>query len=112
MPDAPDPPVSRYPGAVRAVTGASAMPYGYTVTVWSSGAVLMHAHGTPNVGDVFLFLAGALAGFAAVALAARAPSAAPLDVTRGEPAIAGVLHAGAAGVAVGAAAFLALLRSP
>ena|SRR5215211_2249260 len=57
--------------ALGTMVAASAAPYGYTVTIWSSGAVLMHSHGTPNVGDVFLFIAGALTGFALLSLAAQ-----------------------------------------
>lgn len=39
----------------------SAIPFGYTATIWCSGALLIHFRAQPNVGDVFAFLAGALA---------------------------------------------------
>lgn len=35
------------------------LPYGYTITVWSSGQVLVHTHGSPGIGYVFLLAAGA-----------------------------------------------------
>ena len=40
--------------AFSTIVSASAPPYGYTVSVWTSGAILMHFRSTPNVGDVFL----------------------------------------------------------
>ena len=57
--------------ALGTMVAASAAPYGYTVTIWNSGAVLMHSHRTPNVADVFLFIAGALTGFALMSLVAH-----------------------------------------
>ena len=46
--------------ALGTMVAASAAPYGYTVTVWSSGAVVVRAPGTPRVAEVFAFIAGAL----------------------------------------------------
>ena len=40
--------------ALGTVVLASAAPYGFTVSLWSSGALLIHFRGNPNVGDVFL----------------------------------------------------------
>ncbi|WP_135824340.1 hypothetical protein [Halorussus ruber] len=37
--------------------------YGYTLTVWGSGAMLIHPFGMPDLGTVFLFVLGALLGF-------------------------------------------------
>jgi len=48
----------------------SAAPYGYTLTVWTSGAVLAHARGLPTTLDAFLFMVGAVSGFGAVGGAA------------------------------------------
>jgi hypothetical protein len=47
------------PAALGETVTSSAAPYGYTLTVWASGAVLIRSHGTPSVGEVFLFVAGA-----------------------------------------------------
>jgi uncharacterized YccA/Bax inhibitor family protein len=41
-------------------------PYGYTLSVWTSGAVLTHAEGVPSSVDALLFMLGAVAGFATV----------------------------------------------
>lgn len=94
--------------ALGTIVAASAAPYGYTISIWSSGAVLMHFHGTPSVADVFGFLAGALTGFGLMGLLARG------GLTRGEPpahapdrVLAGAMHWLAAGAAVGAAALVA-----
>jgi hypothetical protein len=43
--------------AIGRIASASATPYGYTVSLWSSGALLIHFRGTPNVGDIYLFAA-------------------------------------------------------
>src|SRR4030095_9975506 len=51
---------------LRAVVAASAAPYGYTLTLWTAGAVTSHAQGLPSALDALLLLAGAVTGFAAV----------------------------------------------
>jgi hypothetical protein len=48
----------------------SIAPYGYTLTVWTSGAVLTHARGIPTTVDALLFMLGAVFGFALVGGAA------------------------------------------
>ncbi len=42
---------------------ASAAPYGYTLTIWGSGAVAMHRLGKPGVGEALLLMGGAVLGF-------------------------------------------------
>ncbi len=44
------------------------LPYGFTVTVWSSGQVLIHFHGVPGLGLISLFAAGAVAGYGSLRL--------------------------------------------
>jgi hypothetical protein len=55
-------------GLASALAGA-AVPYGYTLTVWSAGALLIRAHHRPSLADAFLFIVGAAAGFAVLHLA-------------------------------------------
>jgi hypothetical protein len=43
---------------------SSAAPYGYTLTIWTSGAVTTHARGLPTTWEALLLLAGAVCGFA------------------------------------------------
>jgi hypothetical protein len=65
----------RYRTGLRAAANGAALPYGYTVTMWSSGQVLIHYHGVPSLGLVWLFAAGALAAFGLVQLASRSAGA-------------------------------------
>lgn len=55
-----------YRPALRAAVAASAAPYGYTLTIWTSGAVLSHARGIPSAADALLFMAGAVVAYALV----------------------------------------------
>ncbi|HET7048450.1 MAG TPA: hypothetical protein VFI54_09315 [Solirubrobacteraceae bacterium] len=54
-------------GTLRAplttVVAASALPYGYTLAIWGSGAVLLRSLGAPTVVEAFIFAAGASASF-------------------------------------------------
>jgi hypothetical protein len=73
-----------YRTGLRSAVQAAGLPYGYTVTMWSSGQVLIHFHGTPTLAMIALFAAGALAGYAllqAVALGSDPPD----DVALGSP---------------------------
>lgn len=44
--------------------------YGYTLSIWGSGALLIHAFGSPGITPIFLFIIGALAAFVTLALVA------------------------------------------
>lgn len=92
------------------MVSTSAAPYGYTLTVWSSGALLIHFRGAPAVWEVFLFLVGAIVAFAALWLLGHRP------IERSDPishhsarALAGALDLFAVGVAVGAAALISMI---
>ncbi len=62
----------RYRHGLRKAVGTSAGPYGYTLTVWTTGAVLIHARGVPSTFEALCFMFGAVLGFAAIgALAFR-----------------------------------------
>jgi len=94
--------------ALGTMVAGSAAPYGYTVTTWSSGAVLMRSHGTPSVAEVFAFIGGAILGFTVVAALAR--GALKRHGMLDDPAArvaAGALHWLAVAGAVGAVALLA-----
>lgn len=94
--------------ALGTVVSATAAPYGYTVTLWSAGALLIHQHGFPHPAEVFLFLTGALLGFALVGSFAHGAlrTRAPITVGPGHV-MTGVLHWFATGVAVGSVALVA-----
>lgn len=44
--------------------------YGYTLTIWGAGAMLIHRFGMPDLIQVFLYVTGALAGFGSLGLIA------------------------------------------
>jgi len=97
-----------YRQALKSVGHDSALPYGYTLTVWCSGAVLMHHHGPPPVGDVFLFLLGGVAAFATLATVARsAPD--PQEPQPADLLATGAAHFLAVAGAVGAVALIAAI---
>jgi hypothetical protein len=98
--------------ALGTIVSASAAPYGYTVSLWSSGALLIHFRSNPSVGDVFLFAAGALAGFALLGLRVRPvlQASGPIEGP-GERVITGALHWFSVGAAVGAVALIAKIPS-
>jgi hypothetical protein len=103
--------LARYRSALRATVAASAAPYGYTLTIWTSGAVLSHAYGIPNAAEALLFLVGAVVAYALVGgLAVGGLSEHPVP----EPARAvvwGGLHVFSVGLAIAAASLVAELVS-
>lgn len=56
--------------SLATVVPASAAPYGYTLAIWSCGAVLLRSHGAPSLADTAMFVAGAIAGFNLLGLVA------------------------------------------
>jgi hypothetical protein len=64
---------------LRGVVAASAAPYGYTLTVWTSGAIATHAQAAlPAPLQTLLLLVGAALGFGAVGTLAFAGINRPL----------------------------------
>ena len=74
---------NRYLSALATVLRGSALPYGYTITVWTSGMMLTHERGLPSVVEVFLFMVGAFAGFALPGLIVRLTGAVPFEPSYG-----------------------------
>jgi hypothetical protein len=46
----------------------AALPWGYTVVVWTSGGVVIHYHGPPTLLHAYLFLIGAVLALGGLAL--------------------------------------------
>ena len=97
--------------ALATVVAASALPYGYTLAIWGSGAVLVRTRGAPSRAEAFIFAAGAIAGFYLVdqlldLLAAE--SLGPIKpINRSEDRVlAGVFEWIAVGAALGAVSLL------
>lgn len=97
---------------LRSVLRVVALPYGYTITVWSSGQELIHHRGMPPVWDVFLFAAGAVAGFAALRVVVGGADEDPAPPRGAAPsARALVIQVAAIGAALGAATLIGLIDS-
>jgi hypothetical protein len=82
----------RYRHAVRQAASMSVAPYGYTLTVWTSGAVLTHAHGVPSTADALLFMVGGVVAFGLVGVAGFGHIRARMTVDPKPPAVWGGLH--------------------
>jgi len=104
---APPPLRDRYRHGLRKAVGTSAGPYGYTLTVWTTGAVLIHARGVPTTAEALLFMFGAVIGFSVVgALAFRSnPSVRARSVSH--PVLWGSFHFIPVAASVGAASLVA-----
>ncbi len=57
--------------AIGRVTSILSIPYGYTVSLWSAGALTYTRQGPPTVLDVMSFVVGAVAAFVALARLGR-----------------------------------------
>jgi hypothetical protein len=98
---------ARYGRGVRTSLRINAAAYGYSVTITSTFGVLSVELGTPGVGEVFLFLFGAVVAFTVVdAVVSRGFR----ERLRGEPpevvALGSAFGFASAGLSVGAAAVL------
>lgn len=96
--------------AFATVISTSAAPYGYTLTIWSTGALLLHYRHSPSVAEIFLFIAGAIGAFAWLSLLGQ-PTIEKADPLRsaGVRALAGSFDLFAVGLAAGAGALLAMV---
>ena len=106
-------PPSAYLRALETALHGAGLPYGYAITVWSTGAVLVGAQGMPSVGRVFLFAAGAASAYGLLRLLTQATEGeAGTQLTRSPHLIrAGAIHVAAIGLAIGAAALIARIDS-
>jgi hypothetical protein len=59
------------------VVAAMDLPFGYTLTIWSSGAIAIGRYGFPNLGEIFAFLLGGITAYVTLALLSIPP--APTD---------------------------------
>ena len=97
-----------YRTRLRMVVGSSAAPYGYTLAVWTTGAVITNARGLPDMVAALAFMAGAVLGFAFVGSLAFGGMVKHFDRDRGESLLIwGSFHFFSVGLAIGAAALVA-----
>jgi hypothetical protein len=97
----------RYRAALRTTVATSALPYGYTLTVWTTGAILSHARGIPDTGEALLLLVGAVAAYALVGGIAFGGLSEQLAPPQARAAVWGALHLISVGAAIVAATAVA-----
>jgi hypothetical protein len=95
--------------ALTTVLRGSAVPYGYTLTVLATHAVLTNKHGNPDVLEVLLFVVGAVLAFSLLGIAAERIAPEPLETGSRDMIRSGAIHALAVGCAFGAAVLIALV---
>lgn len=96
-----------YRPALRTAVAVSAAPYGYTLTIWTSGAVLSHTRGIPGAGDALLFLVGAVGAYAVIGGLAFGGFSEHFSPEPARSVIWGGLHFLSVGLAIGAASLVA-----
>lgn len=114
-PDAqsPDPPSDRAAGSrtiarvhgyrrhLRGAASAAASAYGYTLTIWSTGAITTDARGLPTTFEAILAAAGAVLAFAIVAgVAYGGPQHVLSSHAVGDVQLFGAFHLPSVGVAI------------
>jgi hypothetical protein len=104
--------VQRYLRGVDAALRGAALPYGYTLTVWATGAALIHSHGNPNVAELFLFPLGASGAYGTLKVASHRVGGKQRDIG-GTPHVfrAGIIHVAGIGLGIGAACLIARIGS-
>ncbi len=106
----PDQPVP-YRGAVAALLHSAAVPYGYTLTVWGSTALVASRSSRPRVADVFLFVAGATVAFAAMGVLSRGRHSSVPSPKGPDMLVTGVSQLVAVGASVAVALALSAMHS-
>ncbi len=100
-----------YASALATVLHGSAIPYGYTVSIWTSGVVLIRHRGLPTTGQAFLFVVGAVAAFVVLGSIVSLSRAAPVDPPPGALRHTGMSHLLAIGGALGLASLISMIKS-
>jgi hypothetical protein len=78
--------------ALATALNAEAHAYAFTLAIWSTGAVLIAEQGTPDAGDVFSFVAGAILAMAISVTAAAGSLRGRLRQGEGERRAYGTVH--------------------
>jgi len=100
---------SSYLQAVQTALHGAGLPYGYAITVWSTGSALTGEHGMPSMGDIYLFTAGAVAAYGGLRfLTWETEGEAEKPLTRSHRRVReGLLHVAAILLAITSAALIA-----
>lgn len=100
---------NRYGRNLRTAVGASAAPYGYTLTIWTTGAVLVHNRGLPDTQAALSFMVGAVMAFGLVGSVAFGGITRRFREQPRRSALWGNFHFFSVGAAIGTAAIVARL---
>lgn len=94
---------SRYGRSLRWAVGSSAAPYGFTLSVWTTGAVIIDSRGLPNAMNALEFAAGAVLAFALIGFLAFGDLVGENGERQPKTALWGNFHFLSVGLAIGAA---------
>ncbi len=97
---------ANYREHLQAAVASSAAPYGYTLAIWTSGAVTSHARGIPTAAEAFLFMAGAVLGFVVVGWGANGGFGGVLRTRRFDIQLWGGVHLISVGSAIASASLV------
>ena len=102
-----------YLRALDVALHGAGLPYGYAITVWSTGAMVMSERGKPSVAHVFLFAAGAAVAYGVLRFLTKDAEGNPSSQLTRSPHLvrAGAFHVSAMGLAIGAAALIGRIDS-
>jgi hypothetical protein len=99
----------RYRKAARQAVSMSIGPYGYTLTIWTSGAMLTRVLGLPGILDALLFVIGAVGALALIGVASFGSLTARVRVEPRPPALWASLDVVSVGGGMAAATAIAHL---
>ncbi len=104
---------SKYLQAIQTALHGAGLPYGYAITVWSTGAALAIEHGMPSPVEIYLVALGAMTAYGGLTFLTWATEGeAQRPLTRSPRRVrAGLFHVGAVGLAITSAALIAKLSS-
>jgi hypothetical protein len=101
-----------YRKSIATILHSAAIPYGVTLTVWASGAALVHFQGNPRIYDIFLFVFGGMGAYSVLAIASAPVLRHGAGGSPGpQMALTGILHLLSIGAAVGAVSLVAEIDS-
>jgi hypothetical protein len=102
-----------YLQAIQTALHGSGLPYGYAITVWSTGSALSGQHGMPSVPQIAAFAGGAVAAYGGLTfLTWETEGEAEKPLTHSPNRVrAGLVHVAAIALAIASAAALARISS-
>lgn len=103
---------SPYLSGLDAALHGAGLPYGYTLTIWAAGQVLIDRHGKPGVASALAVVLGAAAAFGALKFSARGitPGTSASQLAADPHAVrTGAIQVTTIVAAVGAVALIALI---